>query len=234
MDSFTIHGLWPQNYDGTYPTYCNRSEHYDPNAVADLLPRLEVEWPSMSETDDGFWTHEWQKHGSCTDMPEHDYFKKGLELNENYDLMGPLYSANIFPSDDVKYDFDAVLAAFKSGLGVSVEMTCYADDVSEVRMCLSKDFEPIDCTQQKNRHSCRFIRLPLSTSDKKTHRSRSREIDAQLKPLALSEIALLVITVVLVAMIMLSKGRCSIFPDPGKSAIEETSLLEKLPTSTSL
>jgi ribonuclease I len=88
-NGWSIHGLWPQ-YDEPknnkkYPTFCRQVE-FDINKIKDLLPELEKKWYSYDGTsiprDESFWKHEWEKHGSCivTDIDEHTYFKKTIEL----------------------------------------------------------------------------------------------------------------------------------------------------------
>jgi len=61
---WTIHGLWPTT---TVPT---SNERLDPKALARALPRMRTLWPSCfsqrpgrGHDDEGFWLHEWSKHG---------------------------------------------------------------------------------------------------------------------------------------------------------------------------
>ena len=52
---FIIHGLWPQNTDGTYPEDCaNPMRPTIPEAYIDLIPSI-----SLIE-------HEWVAHGTCS------------------------------------------------------------------------------------------------------------------------------------------------------------------------
>ncbi|KAJ9469200.1 Ribonuclease Phyb [Diplonema papillatum] len=88
---WTLHGLWPQwSADG----YC-RNVTFNESAIADLLPRMEVDWPSGEEPNQEFWAHEWQKHGSCTNMTEHPYFATALNLYDSYNHLCPDFG----PSD---------------------------------------------------------------------------------------------------------------------------------------
>ncbi|KAM7521930.1 hypothetical protein LguiA_011832 [Lonicera macranthoides] len=62
---FTIHGLWPDYNDGTWPSCCTESE-FDEKEISTLLGALEEYWPSLScgksKTCSGgkglFWAHE--------------------------------------------------------------------------------------------------------------------------------------------------------------------------------
>ena len=76
---FTIHGLWPAQ------EYCGGSS-YSHSAIADLWSTMEQDWPSCpwSHTSaDDFYSHEWEKHGSCFGTSEHTYFQDALQIYEN-------------------------------------------------------------------------------------------------------------------------------------------------------
>ncbi|ETW87059.1 Ribonuclease, T2 family [Heterobasidion irregulare TC 32-1] len=92
-NSWTIHGLWPDNCDGSYEQYCDLSRQYDPNpspAVLpdgtvvppyngpglgtfveefgrwDLLDFMNKYWVSQGSLNSDFWGHEFSKHATCT------------------------------------------------------------------------------------------------------------------------------------------------------------------------
>ncbi|PNH11508.1 Extracellular ribonuclease LE [Tetrabaena socialis] len=88
---FTVHGLWPNYYDGTWPQFCEPDYKFDEGELSDLEHALEEEWPSFFGTDDTFWEHEWSKHGTCALnvlKDEHKFFKTVLKLHWRYDLAG--------------------------------------------------------------------------------------------------------------------------------------------------
>ncbi|KAK8717842.1 hypothetical protein V6N13_045095 [Hibiscus sabdariffa] len=66
---FTIHGLWPDYNDGTWPACCARTQ-FDVKEISTLLDALEKYWPSLycgksSTCFSGkglFWAHEWGTH----------------------------------------------------------------------------------------------------------------------------------------------------------------------------
>lgn len=95
-NDFTIHGLWPDYFDGGYPQFCNNTDQFDIDLVQDLLPQLQAEWPSYAARGgDSFWEHEYEKHGTCakaTFANEHAYFAGVLALNERYSLLVRLSS----------------------------------------------------------------------------------------------------------------------------------------------
>lgn len=69
-DSFTIHGLWPDNCDGTYAQFCDPSREVgnaemlvesDPN----LFRYMKKYWKDYQGNDSSLWEHEFNKHGTC-------------------------------------------------------------------------------------------------------------------------------------------------------------------------
>lgn len=71
-NSWTIHGLWPDNCDGTYDSGCDASRAYtnlteliQTYGDASLLDFMNTYWLSDSESAEAFWEHEWSKHGTC-------------------------------------------------------------------------------------------------------------------------------------------------------------------------
>lgn len=84
----SIHGLWPQISNKSYPEYCSNISYYTPpNSI--YLPMLKY-WNNCDNTT-AFWIHEWDKHGTCyqqqTNTNETTYFETGLSIyfnNINY------------------------------------------------------------------------------------------------------------------------------------------------------
>ncbi len=79
--SWSIHGLWPQYNDKTYPKYCQNIK-FDPSKIELIVDELNKFWYSTEEKNEQFWCHEWEKHGTCMfdQSDEFDYFKKALSL----------------------------------------------------------------------------------------------------------------------------------------------------------
>ncbi len=69
----TAHGLWPDNKTGDWPSFCT-NEKFDFVTVTEAvgLDRMEDMWPSVSAHDDDeqFWKHEWEKHGTCSNLSQ--------------------------------------------------------------------------------------------------------------------------------------------------------------------
>ena len=81
---YTIHGLWPDYGDGSYPQYCRKAP-FDINKLKPIEDELLQYWELPEDHDKlepSFWGHEWDKHGTCMfqQMDEFEYFQKSLEL----------------------------------------------------------------------------------------------------------------------------------------------------------
>jgi hypothetical protein len=76
---YSIHGLWSQESVDKWH-YCPKGGHkFEIERLRVLLPELHAHWHSSRGTDENFWKHEWEKHGSCTGLKEFEYFQKTLD-----------------------------------------------------------------------------------------------------------------------------------------------------------
>lgn len=83
LDSFTIHGLWPDNCRGGFEQFCDdslaiddvyyllNSDQFNSDKMKleisgkDLLSELNRLWKSNNQNDESLWIHEYNKHGTC-------------------------------------------------------------------------------------------------------------------------------------------------------------------------
>eukprot|EP01132_Coremiostelium_polycephalum_P004612 gene4612-5761_t len=147
--AFTIHGLWPENNGGSYPSFC-KGPDFSANEIADLLNQLDTDWPSLTGPNTDFWTHEWSKHGTCsitgpiTDI--HSYFSSGLKLYSTYNITKGLEENNIYPSSSNTYAANRIVSALTSNFGATPAMQCQGGNLSTVAVCITKDtLEIMDC-----------------------------------------------------------------------------------------
>jgi len=85
-DTMTIHGLWPEWTNG-----CDGAD-FDISLLAPIKDQMDKIWLSCPEDggdNEKFWSHEWQKHGTCTGMDQLSYFKKGLDLFQKNEQQCP-------------------------------------------------------------------------------------------------------------------------------------------------
>ncbi|KAE9595620.1 hypothetical protein Lal_00030859 [Lupinus albus] len=129
--NFGLHGLWPNYNDGSYPSNCDPNNPFDPFQVSDLTRELQSDWPTLAcPSNDGinFWTHEWDKHGTCSEsnLNQHDYFETALKLKQQANLLKALQSAGINP-DGGSYSLESIKGAIKDGIGFTPYIQCNVD-----------------------------------------------------------------------------------------------------------
>ncbi|XP_049932550.1 uncharacterized protein LOC116249964 [Nymphaea colorata] len=95
---FGIHGLWPNYNDVGYPSHCDNGSPFLPSEISDLRDEMEKQWPSLScPSSDGtsFWSHEWERHGACSEsvLDQHQYFQAALNLKTQLNLLHILTKA---------------------------------------------------------------------------------------------------------------------------------------------
>ncbi|GIL65539.1 hypothetical protein Vafri_19284, partial [Volvox africanus] len=147
---FTIHGLWPNYNDGTWPQFCNPDSVFNEDELTDLLVEMRNEWPcTFMDSNNAFWEHEWTKHGTCaTDVlpTEYSYFDTVLMLHMQYNLQDALKAAGIVPSKDVVYRTKDLEDAIAKMYGVRPIIQCDEDgQLSEIWMCLDRGLQHFDC-----------------------------------------------------------------------------------------
>jgi ribonuclease T2 len=135
----TIHGLWPEYQDGSYPASCS-TEPFDNTTVAPLETQMLRYWPNVKYDykSDGknyleFWEHEWSKHGTCSGLSQYDYFLHALQMFVHTPpLLGKHYGDSV--------DRNALIEAFGGG----VILVCTGGRfLSEVRVCLTIDTQSV-------------------------------------------------------------------------------------------
>ncbi|XP_062111604.1 ribonuclease 3 [Humulus lupulus] len=128
---FGIHGMWPNYNDGSWPSNCDPDSVFSIHEISDLMGRLQKEWPSVScpsSNGNRFWSHEWVKHGTCSEqeLDQHDYFEAGLKLKEKANLLNILKTAGIEPNDKF-YSLESIKEAITEGVGHAPGIECNKD-----------------------------------------------------------------------------------------------------------
>ncbi|KAF3398429.1 Ribonuclease T2 [Penicillium rolfsii] len=152
-DSWTIHGLWPDNCDGTYESSCDSSRAYTnisdiltAQGRTDLLSYMQDYWVDINGDDESFWAHEWGKHGTCINTIDPscytnysaqeevgDFFQKVVDLFQGLDTYKALAAAGITPSSSKTYTLSAIQAALTTlHDGASVYLGCSSGSLNQV------------------------------------------------------------------------------------------------------
>jgi len=135
---FTLHGLWPENTDGSYPQSCT-SEKFNTNIPNQIgWDTMTTYWPNVKATEtssayDDFWEHEWSKHGTCSNLSQYDYFDKSIKTLQALGTPA-IISNNVgktVSKTDIQNGFGGktwVNLQCKSGKYLSEARTCWAKD----------------------------------------------------------------------------------------------------------
>ncbi|ORX89174.1 ribonuclease T2 [Basidiobolus meristosporus CBS 931.73] len=150
-DAFTIHGLWPNACNGSFAPEqgCDPARQYSnvgeivQQRNTSLYELMNEYWVSYTGDNSEFWTHEWDKHGTCVStlspscyggdyQPYEemlDYFDSVIQLHQQYDIYTALSGAGISPGGE--YSKLDMVKAVKSSLGVDAWFHCKKDALDE-------------------------------------------------------------------------------------------------------
>lgn len=146
--AFTLHGLWPQRLDGSYPEHCSdQPGPQDPEQFRDLYP------------DAGLLRHEWQMHGTCSGLDPDTFFREARSATKSLHIPSHLTQLD----RQVSMTPEAVLGLFvesnPSLPRASLALSCGNNFLTAVEVCLNKQLQPIGCGPIR---SCRAnsVRVP--------------------------------------------------------------------------
>lgn len=151
---FTIHGLWPNNNDGSSPANCPSNVEFDVDLLpAELRGRMSCVWRSFKGSNAGFWGYEWDKHGTCA-LPLFPsapaYFQAGVALDEQYDLNEALVQGGVNPLLAQSVTAAQLQGILERQWKVTPQITCSGGMVQEVRTCFSLALKAIDCPRKSS------------------------------------------------------------------------------------
>ena len=131
---FVVHGLWPQNNDGSYPEHCGNR----PGPTADQV------WTGLMPTR-SLALHEWQTHGTCTPYDADSYF--GLVRKAYGEVKIPAAFTNTIqqttePPAAVIDAFSRINLGFPAG---SIALSCGNNYLTAIEVCFDKNLAPTVC-----------------------------------------------------------------------------------------
>jgi ribonuclease T2 len=132
---FVVHGLWPQNYDGSYPVFCSEREGpVHPEKNLDITP------------DESLLRHEWSKHGTCTTLAADDFFlleHRAFGSVRVPKLFTELDHEVMLKPVEILDEFARANPSFPRG---SVVLSCGNNRLTAIEVCMAKDdLRPIAC-----------------------------------------------------------------------------------------
>jgi ribonuclease T2 len=146
---FTMHGLWPSRVGANianYPCQCT-NQAFDVSLLSSIMTELNTWWPSSDGSNPTFWSHEFEKHGTCAEAissleTELLFFTGALNLRATQNSYGLLQSASITPSSSQTYTLSQLQQAFPT---VAIFKCTTSNQLQEVATCFDKNLNAIDC-----------------------------------------------------------------------------------------
>lgn len=146
--TFVLHGLWPQNADGSYPQNCNNVPGpVDPSQYSDIYP------------DAGLLRHEWRTHGTCSGLSADAFFTSARKAFQSFTVpskLSQLKEQISLPPEQIL----SLVAQSNPAIGSSsLALSCGNNYLTAVEVCLDKKLQPIACGTVR---SCRArtVRIP--------------------------------------------------------------------------
>ncbi|QRV78135.1 ribonuclease T2 family [Ceratobasidium sp. AG-Ba] len=152
--AWTVHGLWPDLCNGNYSGNCapdrelsNITAILRQNGQRSLLKVMNKYWLSNNGTNENFWEHEYNKHGTCISTLEPKcskkthkepfpevtaYFSKTMELYKKLPTYKWLKAKGITPSTTRTYNLTQIHDAIVSKTGFIPSVRCVNGYISEI------------------------------------------------------------------------------------------------------
>ena len=146
--TFVLHGLWPQNNDGSYPEKCSSAPGpANSEEFSDIYP------------DEGLLQHEWQTHGTCSGLNADAFFQTARSAFRKVNIppaLSSLTAQKSLPPDQIVGLFTASNPSIPSS---SFVVSCGHNYLTAVEVCMDKRLHPIACNAIR---SCRAnsVRIP--------------------------------------------------------------------------
>ena len=147
-DAFVLHGLWPENNDGTYPENCSSAPGpANPGQYGDLYP------------DQGLLEHEWHTHGTCSGLSADAFFATARTAYQSVKIppaLANLKAQTSMTPDDILELFTESNPKIPRA---SLVLSCGHNFLTAVEVCLDKGLHAVACSGVR---SCRAnaVRIP--------------------------------------------------------------------------
>jgi ribonuclease T2 len=149
--AFVVHGLWPQ-YEHGYPSYCQRPAPRIARTVIDGMLDL---MPSSNLV-----IRQWRRHGTCSGLDAEQYFaavrKARAAVTVPTDFRALAASVTVSPASVA----DAFIQANPGLSQAAFSVSCGKTRLTEVRLCLTKDFTFRACSAV-TRGACRRDKIAM-------------------------------------------------------------------------
>jgi len=146
---FIVHGLWPENNDGSYPQDCGTFSPVAQPIVQHMLTIM----PNR-----GLIQHEWARHGTCTGLAAQDYFNE-IETAFRKVQIPPEYRNPASPVTAMPSEIEQKFAQANNAPAGAFRVVCSQSDF-DVEACLTKDLEFRQCGRRLRDCSANQVTLP--------------------------------------------------------------------------
>lgn len=146
--AFVLHGLWPQNSNGSYPQNCSDAPGpANPSQYADIYP------------DPGLLQHEWRTHGTCSGLSPDAFFTAARAAFQSIAIPPTLTQLTHQISLPPAQILGLVTQSNPGIPDSSLALSCGHNFLTAVEVCLDKQLHPIACGPIR---SCRAntVRIP--------------------------------------------------------------------------
>lgn len=132
---FVVHGLWPENNNGSYPQHCGSAQPVSQSIVQELLPII---------PDRGLIQHEWATHGTCSGLDAQNYFGNVEKAFHQIQIPAE-YRAPSQPIEASPSDIEQKFAAANHAPSGAFRVSCSGSEFVAVEACLTKDLQYRQC-----------------------------------------------------------------------------------------
>jgi ribonuclease T2 len=140
---FVLHGLWPQFESGGYPERCAS----DLDLSADAAAKGRTVYPSEQ-----LMRHEWREHGTCSGLDALAYFRTADRATAAVKIPAPLEAPGTARNLTAAQLIDLFREANRSMPEGALTVACSRGELSEVRVCLTKDLGLRQCGRGVRTH----------------------------------------------------------------------------------
>ena len=133
---FVLHGLWPQYDSGGYPENCTTQFELSAGAA----DKGRTIYPS-----ERLMQHEWKEHGTCSGLDALMYFNTADHATAAVKIPAALEaprSSQSLTAERIATLFQGANPRLPEG---AMTLACSRGELSEVRVCLTRDLEPRSC-----------------------------------------------------------------------------------------
>jgi ribonuclease T2 len=134
QQSFVVHGLWPQNNDGSYPVFCSHEKGpANPRENFDITPDMQL------------IGHEWLKHGTCSAQGPQRFFQMEHEVFASIHIPPAFDRVDREISMSPAGILDLFYKANPDLPQGSLVVSCRSDHFTAVEACFTTALHPVKC-----------------------------------------------------------------------------------------